>query len=67
MRTCQPKDSKRREWRSAGEGGREKERMHAGEKEREKERVCMCMGEGPLALWLLFLCVPLGLPYFNLG
>ena len=40
MRACQPKDSKRREWRSTWgrrrEGGeREKEHRHAGEEERE--------------------------------
>ena len=45
MRACQPKDSKRREWRSVGEGERDKERMHVGEKERGK------------ALWLLLLYV----------
>ena len=53
VRACQPKDSKRREWRSmwgrererVREGEREKECTHAGEKEREK------------ALWLLFLYV----------
>ena len=59
MRACQPKDSKRREWRSAQwrervrEGEREKERKHAGEKESEK------------VLWLLLLYVfflHLGLP-----
>ena len=58
MRACQPKDSKRREWRSARgrekerEGEREKERTHVGEKEREK------------ALWPLLLCffLHLGLP-----
>ena len=63
MRACQPKDSKRREWRSmwgreggrVREGEREKEHTHIGEKEREK------------ALWLLLLCffLHLGLPYAN--
>ena len=47
MRACQPKDSKRREWRSVWGRGREreKERTHTGEKEREK------------VLWLLLLYV----------
>ena len=57
MRACQPKDSKRREWRSTQgrervrdgererEGEREKEHTHVGEKESEK------------VLWLLLLYV----------
>ena len=49
VRACQPKDLKRREWRSAWgrerEGETEKERRHAGEKERQQ------------ALWLLLLYV----------
>ena len=62
MRACQPKDSKRREWRSVWgrgrervrDGEREKERRHEGEKESKK------------ALWLL-LCFfpPPGLPCAN--
>jgi len=51
-RACQPKDSKRREWRSVqggrerqSEGEKERARMHVGERESEK------------ALWLLFLYV----------
>ena len=55
----QPKDLKRREWRSAWERerGREREResMHAGE------------DEGERALWLLlvYVSLPLGLPDAN--
>ena len=58
MRACQPKDLKRREWRSTR--GRERERekkkecMHAGEAERE------CFGS---SFYMFFL--PLGLPYAN--
>ena len=46
-RACQPKDSKRREWRSAQGGGgerervrkeRQKERMHVGERESVRKR-----------------------------
>jgi len=63
VKACQPKDLKRREWRSAWgrerererEGEREKEHTHAGEKESQK------------ALWLLLLCFFLhqGLPHVN--
>ena len=41
MRACQPKDSKRREWRSAEEG--EKEGMHAGERGRKRFGSCSYM------------------------
>ena len=52
MRACQPKDLKRREWRSAwlgevGEGGVGRERERERGRERERER----------ALWLLLLYV----------
>ena len=71
MRACQPKDLKRREWRSTWERGRErggereKERTHAGEEEREREHTHA--GESERALWLLLLYVflHLGLPYAN--
>ena len=56
MRACQPKDLKRREWRSTWERGeREREHTHAREEERES------------AIWLLLLYVflPLGLPCAN--
>ena len=54
MRACQPKDSKRREWRSARgrekERGRERERAHARGRERE--------GESPLAPPFMFFPPP---------
>ena len=48
MRTCQPKESKRREWRSVQE--RERERVREGEREKErtltgeKKRERKCFG-----------------------
>ena len=60
MRACQPKDSKRREWRSMW--GRERERGREGKREGERER------EREKALWLFLLYVfflHLGLPYAN--
>ena len=53
MRACQPKESKRREWRSVqgrereSERGRERERAHAHRREKERDKV----------LWLLLLYV----------
>ena len=49
-RACQPKDSKRREWRSA-QLGRERERERERARRRERERV------SEKALWLLLLYV----------
>ena len=58
MRACQPKDSKRREWRSVR--GREREKVREGERERERERAQACGGEreSEKALWLLLLFFP---------
>ena len=53
MRACQPKESKRREWRRVqgrereSERGRERERAHAHRREKERDKV----------LWLLLLYV----------
>ena len=68
MRACQPKDSKRREWRSVR--GRERERGREGERERERKSTHMRERKRALekALWLLLLYVfflHLGLPYAN--
>ena len=56
VRACQPKDTKRREWRSTP----------ARERQRETERVHTCWGEreSPLAPLFVFF-FPLGLPYAN--
>ena len=64
MRACQPKDSKRREWRSVR--GREREKVREGE--RERAHACGGERESEKALWLLLLYVfflHLGLPYAN--
>ena len=68
MRACQPKDLKRRDWRSVsgrerereGEKEREKKRMHAGEKERERERASKRVRESERerALATPFICFP---------
>ena len=65
VRACQPKDSKRREWRSTGgrrgererERGRERERAHARGRERE--------GESAWAPPFICFFLHLGLPYAN--
>ena len=60
MRACQPKDSKRREWRSAR--GRERERVREGE--REKERTYMGEKKHFGSSFYMFFLHP-GLPYSN--
>ena len=55
MRACQPKDSKRREWRSTQ--GREIERERVREGEREKEHTHVGEKESEKVLWLLLLYV----------
>ena len=62
MRACQPKDSKRREWRSVW-GGRERVRV----REREIESTHVGERERESALALPFICffLHLGLPYAN--
>ena len=58
VRACQPKDTKRREWRSMPAHGRERERVHAhgGERhtqgEKEKEKGHARGREREKALWL---------------
>ena len=65
MRACQPKESKRREWRSVQEREREseregeRERKSAHSRERKRER------ESALAPPLICSFLQLGLPYAN--
>ena len=67
MRACQPKDLKRREWRSTW--GREKERRRERERERERERAHAHGREREREITLAppFICfsLHLGLPYAN--
>ena len=63
MRACQPKDSKRREWRSTWRRERERVRVREG----EKEHTHAGEGEKESALAPAFICffLHLGLPYVN--
>ena len=70
VRACQPKDLKRREWRSAWEREEERERerererknaQHAGERERERASKRASKALAPPLMFFL----PLGLPYAN--
>ena len=63
VRSCQLKDSKRREWRSAGVRRGERERVREGE--REKERMHARERESALAPPFICFFLHLDLPYAN--
>ena len=63
MRACQPKDLKRREWRSMR--GKERERGREGEREKEHTHVGEKERESTLAPPFIRFFLHLGLPYAN--